>query len=267
MGKPSRRKPSVGTSVLSLLTALSLALAFTGDAVAGDRDARDASIAARKAATAAAVKKPQQGEHRRPLAEPSGSKLAGVGPTGLPGGANRPAVAAPAHHALLSSPAAVHAFERRRVEHRAAILATRSRLPARPLPGERGFTGVPPPGEKRFVSSEMVFHVGPNVSRQAVDDVARKLGLSTLGSHSSALTGGTLYRFRVADGRAVADTVRALEAEKIGVAQPNYVFKLQQDAALAARTKSGASAQYVVNKLRLGEAHRVATGSNVLVAV
>jgi subtilisin family serine protease len=76
-----------------------------------------------------------------------------------------------------------------------------------------------------------------------------------------------LFHFRVADGRSVADAVRALEAEKIGVAQPNYVFKLQQDALLAARTQSGDSAQYVVNKLRLGEVHRVAMGSNVLVAV
>jgi subtilisin family serine protease len=113
----------------------------------------------------------------------------------------------------------------------------------------------------------MVFHVGPNVSRQAVDEAARKLGLSAVASHSVALTGGTLFRFRVADGRGVADAVRALEAEKLGTAQPNYVFKLQQDPALAARTKSGDLGQYVVNKLRLGEVHRVATGSNVLVAV
>src|SRR2546421_5690716 len=111
MGEPSRRRPSVGASVLSLLTALSLALAVTGDAVARDRAARDASIAARKAARVAAVKKPNA-EHRRLLAESSGSKLAGIGATGLPGGATRSPAAAPAHHALLSSPAAVHAFER-----------------------------------------------------------------------------------------------------------------------------------------------------------
>jgi subtilisin family serine protease len=157
--------------------------------------------------------------------------------------------------------------ERRRAEHKAAILAARGRLPHRPFPGERSFTGVPPAGETRFVSQEMVFHVGPNVSRQAVDDAARKLGLSAVGSHNVALTGGTLFRFRVADGRGVADAVRALEAEKLGIAQPNYVFKLQQDPTLAARSKSGDLGQYVVNKLRLGEVHRVATGSNVLVAV
>jgi subtilisin family serine protease len=113
----------------------------------------------------------------------------------------------------------------------------------------------------------MVFHVAPTVSRQAVDNVARKLGLSTLGSHDVALTGGTLFRFRVAEGRSIPDAVRALEAEKIGTAQPNYVFKLQEGAPLAARTQSGDAGQYVLNKLGLGEVHRIATGSNVLVAV
>jgi subtilisin family serine protease len=140
-------------------------------------------------------------------------------------------------------------------------------LPQHPLPGERGFTGVPPPGETRFVSNEMVFHVAPNISRQAVENVARKLNLTMVGSHNVALTGGTMFHFRVANGRSVADAVRGLEAEKLGVAQPNYVFKLQQDPKLAARTQGGELDQYVVNKLHLGEVHRVATGSNVLVAV
>jgi subtilisin family serine protease len=146
-------------------------------------------------------------------------------------------------------------------------MAVRSRLPQHPLPGERGFTGVPPPGERRFISNEMVFHVAPDISRQAVEDVARRLNLSMIGAHNVALTGGTVYRLRLTDGRSVADAVHALEAEKLGVAQPNYVFQLQQDPTLAARTQGGEPDQYVVNKLRLGEVHRVATGSNVLVAV
>jgi Subtilase family len=160
--------------------------------------------------------------------------------------------------------------EARRMElaHRSELMALRSRLPFRPLPGERGFTGVPPAGETRFVTREMVFHVGANVSRQAVDDVARRLGLSTVEAETSSLTEGTLFRFRVADGRQVAEAVRALEAENLGTAQPNYVFTLQQDAAtLAARTKGAEPGQYVVDKLRLGDVHRVVTGNNVLVAV
>jgi subtilisin family serine protease len=165
----------------------------------------------------------------------------------------------------LRSPAEARRME---VAHRADLTAQRSRLPYRPFPGERGFTGVPPAGETRFVGREMVFQVGANVSRQAVDDVARRLGLSTVDAQPSALTGGTLFRFRVADGRQVPDAVRALEAQNLGTAQPNYVFTAQQDAAtLAARTKGAEPGQYVVDKLHLGDVHRVATGNNVLVAV
>jgi len=137
----------------------------------------------------------------------------------------------------------------------------------RPLIGERGFTGVPPVGETRFLTNEMVFHVPANVSAQTVDNVARRLNLSTVASQSFNLSGGTLFRFRITDGRPVADVIRALESENIGVAQPNYVFKLQQDASLAATSTRGDSSQYVVDKLRLVDVHRIAIGSNVLVAV
>ena len=154
-----------------------------------------------------------------------------------------------------------------RLDHRREILTARLRLPHRPLPGERGFTGVPPAGETRFVATEMVFQVGSNVSRQALDNAMRRLGLSTIASQTVGLTGGTLLHLRLADGRAVADVVRALEAENIGIAQPNYVYQVRQDANLAARGNAGDASQYVVSKMRLGEAHRVATGSNVLVAV
>jgi subtilisin family serine protease len=67
--------------------------------------------------------------------------------------------------------------------------------------------------------------------------------------------------------------VRALEAENVGTAQPNYVYTLMQDAAaaqepdLAGKTQSGDPGQYVVNKLRLAEVHRIAKGKDVLIAV
>jgi hypothetical protein len=145
--------------------------------------------------------------------------------------------------------------------------ALASLVPRRPIIGERGFTGVPPADETRFLTSEMVFHVPPNVSAQTVDALARRLNLSTVATHSFNLSGGTLFRFRINDGRPVGDVIRALEAENVGVAQPNYVFRLQQDAALAARSSTGDPNQYVVTKLRLVDVHRIALGSNVTVAV
>jgi hypothetical protein len=146
----------------------------------------------------------------------------------------------------------------------------RNGLPHRPFPGEAGFTGVPPRGETRFISNEMVFHVPTNVAPGAVDAAARRLGLVAVGSQNLTLSGGTLFHFRIDNGRQVADVVRELEAEHIGVAQPNYVYRLQQDAHAPAPAPSlprGDPAQYAIGKLHLVEAHKIATGAGVLVAV
>jgi Subtilase family len=153
--------------------------------------------------------------------------------------------------------------------HRQEILTSRLRLPYRPLPGERGFTGVPPRGETRFVPNEVVLHVGPTVSPQTLEAAMRRQGLTTVESQKMELTGGTLLRLRYGDGRETADVVRALEGENIGVAQPDYVYSVQQDSTAAANSTAsrGAADQYVVTKLHLDEAHRVATGARVLVAV
>jgi len=154
-----------------------------------------------------------------------------------------------------------------RADHRLAIVAAQRRLPPRPFPGERGFTGVPPIGETRFVSTEMMFRTGPNVSRQAVDNAARQLGLTVISAQDVGITGGTVYHFRLAGGRQVADVVRTLETQNIGIAQPNYTYRLFQEPELAAKSETAGSDQYVVGKLNLDEAHRIAKGANVLVAV
>ncbi len=162
----------------------------------------------------------------------------------------------------------------------------RNGLPHRPFPGEAGFTGVPPRGETRFVSGEMIVHVGSNVSPQTLDAAARRLGLTSISSQNLSFSDGRLVHFRIADGQQVADAVRALEAEKIGIAQPNYVFSLQQDArtplpapgnqaaamppgnpVAAIGPVKGDPGQYVIGKLHLLDAHGIASGANVLVAV
>jgi subtilisin family serine protease len=154
-----------------------------------------------------------------------------------------------------------------RIDHRRQINVARLRLPPRPFPGSAGFTGVPPVNETRFVSTEMVFHVGPNVSRQTVDATAKRLGLTVAGVQTSSITGGTLYHFRLPPGRRVADVVRTLEAERVGIASPNYVYRIAQDTASDTQSSAGSPDQYTVEKLRLTEVHKVATGREVLVAV
>jgi Subtilase family len=171
-----------------------------------------------------------------------------------------------------------------RADHRRELLAARRLLPVRPLPGERGFTAVPPAGETRFRSTEMVFRVGPNVSQQALQAAMQRHGLTTIGSEDVGLAGGTVYHFQVGGGRPVPEVIRELEGESIGVPSANYTYQLFQntpeqtpeqpaadeaanEADLAGRNEKGASEQYVVNKLQLAEVHKVATGRGVLVAV
>jgi subtilase family protein len=191
----------------------------------------------------------------------------GIGPQGLTKGpVSQPGFG---KSALTRTP-----VERQRlvIAHRTEIFTARLRLPPRPLPGQRGFTGVPPVGETRFVARELVLHIGPNVSPQALAAVMQRQGLTTVSSQANELTGGTVLHLRYNDGRQTGEVVRSLETENIGTAQPDYVYTIQQeepeDPALAAQQSGpGDFDQYVVGKLHLDEAHRIATGANVLIAV
>jgi subtilisin family serine protease len=146
-----------------------------------------------------------------------------------------------------------------------AVMA-RNGLPHRPFPGEAGFTGVPPKDETRFVSHEMVVHVDAGVSARALDAAARRLGLTAIATQELSLSGGRLIHFRVRGD--VTNAIQTLETEKVGIAQPNYLFQLQQDAHVAALPPpNGDPAQYVIDKLHLRDAHAIASGANVTVAV
>jgi hypothetical protein len=156
-----------------------------------------------------------------------------------------------------------------RFTHRSEMVAWRNRMPRYPLPGERNFTGVPPAGETRFAAAEMVCQWGPDITPQRIEEIARQHDLTILAIHRSALTGGTLVQFRIGGNRPTAAVVRAMEAERI-ISQPNYVYLLGQPAApetAAAASSAGDTQQYVANKLRLAEVHKIATGKDVMIAV
>src|SRR5262249_30129929 len=115
-----------------------------------------------------------------------------------------------------------------RADHRRELLSVRRLLPVRALPGERGFTARPPVGRTRVVSTEMVFRVGPNVAPQALQAAMQRHGLTAIASENVGLAGGTVYHFQVAGGRPVADVIRAMEAESIGIPSANYTYQLFQ---------------------------------------
>ena len=127
-------------------------------------------------------------------------------------------------------------------------------------------SGAPPAGERRFVPDEVVVGLPSNLSRRAVDELARRHRLAHVESQSIGLLGTTFHRWRITDRRPVADVIRAIEAEGgVSRAQPNYRYTLQQIQTAAATEVEWQ--QYALAKLRLPQAHRVATGDKVLVAV
>jgi hypothetical protein len=127
-----------------------------------------------------------------------------------------------------------------------------------------GPSGAPPAGEHRFVADEVVIEIANSVSPQRVDALQRRFRLIRLERRAFQLTGTTLFRWRIPDRRSVASVVRALERDATAASvQPNYLFALQQTEA----TSEGDAAQYELAKLRLPQAHKLAKGDNVRVAL
>jgi subtilisin family serine protease len=117
----------------------------------------------------------------------------------------------------------------------------------------------------------VMFQLGGNLSDQAIQRLAEQLGLQIAYQENVGLLGRKVIRFIITNGKPVRQIIAALEKEGANFsAQPIYQFQLTQDTAQNApadTNSKGDSAQYVVDKLGLVEAHLIATGKNVKVAV
>ena len=122
---------------------------------------------------------------------------------------------------------------------------------------------VPPLTITAFVPNEILVEID-TAALPRFEALARRLQLTRLETQSFALTGRTLQRWRIDGNRSVRATLRTIgNARLTAFAQANFLYGLpQQDAAAADN-----GAQYVVPKLHLTEAHRISTGSDVVVAV
>lgn len=126
---------------------------------------------------------------------------------------------------------------------------------------------VPAFGETRYVPNEIVVGVPTGIAPQRMVEIARRNGLAPVEGGLQEASGLSLQRWRVADGRPLADAIRGLQGEAdIQTASPNYRFKLAQAAGVS-QTVDGFSQQYAPDKLHLPQAHRLTTGQGVLVAV
>ncbi len=117
----------------------------------------------------------------------------------------------------------------------------------------------------RAVPNEFVAEIDGAMSASEADALARSHGLARIASQNFPLIGSTVGLFRIIDRRP-ADTVRrefAADA-KVRSVQPNFRYVLQDQ---KKTPTEGDPAQYAVAQLRLPQAHRLARGMNVTIAV
>ena len=115
------------------------------------------------------------------------------------------------------------------------------------------------------IAGEIVAEIDSSLSVTQTDELARRHGLARLQSQNFPLIGATIGLFRITDRRSVQTVSRELATEaSIRSVQLNFRHFLQeQKAALT----EGDAAQYALAKLRLPQAHTLAHGANVTVAV
>jgi hypothetical protein len=114
-------------------------------------------------------------------------------------------------------------------------------------------------------AGEIVAEIDGSLTDAQADALARRHGLARLQSQNFPLVGATIGLFRITDRRSVETVRRELATDAdFRLVQQNFRYLLQdQKAALT----EGDPAQYALAKLRLPEAHTLAHGLNVLVAV
>jgi subtilisin family serine protease len=145
--------------------------------------------------------------------------------------------------------------------------------PQPPRPPRRTARGrnihIPPAGETHFLSNEILVRFDASASADYIAGLTRSLQLTPLETVTFALTGDTVQRLRIDGPSSVRRTLLALRSARVAEAQANMAYLVQQGAPASAHESAAdaTSAQYVVSKLHLLEAHRISNGDDVLVAV
>ncbi|MET4632209.1 S8 family serine peptidase [Kaistia defluvii] len=115
-----------------------------------------------------------------------------------------------------------------------------------------------------YAEGEVLFSApSPEIS----ETILKRHRLTRLETVQLSLTGATVVRARVAKGGSSVAALRALRADKALLSSElNHLYALQEDGA-AAPVGDLAAVQYAPTKMRLPEAHAVADGKAILVAV
>ena len=129
-----------------------------------------------------------------------------------------------------------------------------------------------PAGETRFVPNEVVFDIPATVPAQTLDAIAARHAMTQQEMTTVRLTGRTLHVWRIDNGASVDDVIRDVctnpADRQVAGAQPNYLYELAQPTISGQAPQEPVnSAQYAPEKLKLIDAHRLASGNKVLVAI
>jgi hypothetical protein len=134
--------------------------------------------------------------------------------------------------------------------------------------GGGGGGGQPPQTPStsgRYVPNEVLVEVAGNVSPQTMAALMRRHRLTQLESINLQFSNTSIRRLRINDRRPAPAVVRALASEGFTV-QLNQIVSLQQTA--TAPAASGCSLdQYALARMRMTEAHELANGHSVVIAV
>lgn len=126
--------------------------------------------------------------------------------------------------------------------------------------------GTPAVADLRIFANEFVAEIDDKLSVTEADDLARRHGLTRLASENFPLIGATFGLFRITDGRPSETVRREFAADgSVRSIQPNFRYVLQDQK--SAVPVEGDPAQYALVKLRLPQAHTLAHGANVTIAV
>ncbi|MGE3528740.1 MAG: S8 family serine peptidase, partial [Methyloceanibacter sp.] len=110
---------------------------------------------------------------------------------------------------------------------------------------------------------EVVILVAADRASEIAARIARQYNLAADPRVLVPLIDGAIVRLRFSDNRSVESVLQALSADAdVELVQPNYDYRASKEATLP----QGAP-QYAGEKLRLDEAHRLAKGNGVMIAV
>ncbi|RXH34922.1 MULTISPECIES: S8 family serine peptidase [Bradyrhizobium] len=125
---------------------------------------------------------------------------------------------------------------------------------------------TPAAANLRSFANEFVAEIDGTLSPGDADALARRHGLTRVSSENFPLIGATFGLFRITDGRPYETVRREFSADgSVRSVQPNFRYVLQDQKSTI--PSEGDPAQYALAKLRLPQAHTLARGANVTVAV